>query len=215
MKNLVTIFSSPRDTFERVRGSKVAWILPTILVIIISLVSLVLQMPYLLDYTRQAWLKMGTVDPAQIEQMLGMTAITSYVGGIVGIIIMLFLVALLLVLLNLIVRGEGKYMQFVNVVAYANLPTVIGGLLTAVLLVAMNAQSLTDVSLSLGALVADKTGVAYRILSLINPFTIWGLYLYIVGAATMMKRPRKKVAIWIVAVWLIYSLVTVLSAPAV
>lgn len=106
-------------------------------------------------------------------------------------------------------------MQFVNVVAYANLPTVIGGLLTAVLLVAMNAQSLTDVSLSLGALVADKTGVAYRILSLINPFTIWGLYLYIVGAATMMKRPRKKVAIWIVAVWLIYSLVTVLSAPAV
>lgn len=215
MKNLVTIFSSPRDTFERVRGSKVAWIMPTILVIIISLVSLVLQMPYLLDYTRQAWLKMGTVDPAQIEQMLGMTAITSYVGGIVGIIIMLFLVALLLVLLNLIVRGEGKYMQFVNVVAYANLPTVIGGLLTAVLLVAMNAQSLTDVSLSLGALVADKTGVAYRILSLINPFTIWGLYLYIVGAATMMKRPRKKVAIWIVAVWLIYSLVTVLSAPAV
>lgn len=215
MKNLVTIFSSPRDTFERVRGSKVAWILPTILVILISLVSLVLQMPYLLDYTRQSLLKAGNIDPAQIDQILGVTTITTYAGGVVGIVAMLFLVALLLVLLNLIVRGEGKYMQFVNVVAYANLPSVIGGLLTAVLLVAMNAQSLTDVSLSLGALVADKTSMAYRILSLINPFTIWGLYLYIVGAATMMKRPRKKVAIWIVAVWLIYSLVTVLSAPAV
>ncbi|MUG46527.1 YIP1 family protein [Paenibacillus woosongensis] len=215
MKNLVTIFSSPRDTFERVRGSKVAWILPTIFVILISLVSLVLQMPYLLDYTRQSLLKAGNIDPAQIDQILGVTTITTYAGGVVGIVAMLFLVALLLVLLNLIVRGEGKYMQFVNVVAYANLPSVIGGLLTAVLLVAMNAQSLTDVSLSLGALVADKTSMAYRILSLINPFTIWGLYLYIVGAATMMNRPRKKVAIWIVAVWLIYSLVTVLSAPAV
>ncbi|GAA0134595.1 hypothetical protein YSY43_14350 [Paenibacillus sp. YSY-4.3] len=215
MKNIVTIFSSPRETFERVRGSKVVWILPTVLVLVISLVSLAIQMPYLLDYTRQAWLKMGTIDPAQIEQMLGLTVTTTYVGGTVGIVAMLFFVALLLVLLNLIVRGEGKYMQFVNVVAYANLPAVIGGLLTAVLLVAMNAQSLSDVSLSLGALVADKTGMAYRILSLINPFTIWGLYLYIVGAATMMNRPRKKVAIWIVAVWLIYSLITVLSAPAV
>ncbi|WP_055106542.1 Yip1 family protein [Paenibacillus ihumii] len=215
MKNVFTIFTSPGETFERIRGSKAAWILPTILAIIMSLVSIALQMPYLLDFTRETWLKMGNIDPAQIEQMLGMTVVTSYVGAVIGIIFMVFLIALLLVLLNLIVRGEGKYMQFVSVAAYAGLPTAIGTLLTSVLLVAMDAKSLGDVSLSLGALVADKTGMMYKILSLVNPFSIWGLYLYVVGAAIMMQRPRKKIAIWIVAVWVIYSLIMIFTAPAV
>lgn len=215
MKNLITIFTSPGETFERIRDKKMAWILPTIIALILGLVSISLQMPYLKEVSKQSMMATGNIDAAQAEQMAGFTVTISYVIAIIGPLIMIFLVALLLVLLNLIVRGEGKYLQFVNVAAFANLPTVVGALLTAVLLVVMDAQSLSDVNLSLGALVADKTGTMYRVLSLINPFTIWGLYLYIVGTATMMKRSRKKIAIWIVIVWLIYSFITVFSAPTV
>lgn len=186
-----------------------------IIVLILGVVSINLQMPYLKELTKQSIMKAGNVDAAQAEQMLGLTSAMSYVGVTVGTIFMIFFVALLLVLLNLVVRGEGKYLQFVNVAAFANLPTIIGSLLTAVLLVVMDAHSLSDVTLSLGALVEDKTGTMYRVLSLINPFTIWGLYLYIVGTATMMKCSRKKIAIWIVVVWLIYSFITVFSAPTV
>ncbi|AZK44845.1 YIP1 family protein [Paenibacillus lentus] len=215
MKNLLTIFTSPRETFERVRDKKVAWILPMILALILGFVTTTLQMPYLMELSRESLLKTGGLSPEQVEQAVGFTPIMSYGTLILGTILMIFFVALLLVLLNLIMRGEGKYLQFANVAAYASLPAVIGGLLTTVLLLAMDARSLTDVTISLAALMPEKTGTMYRALLLINPFTIWGLYLYIVGAGIMMKRPLKKVAVWIVAVWLIYSFITVLSVPAV
>ncbi|MNJ34786.1 YIP1 family protein [Paenibacillus bouchesdurhonensis] len=215
MKNLFTIFTSPRETFERTRENKLAWILPTILALILGVVTIALQMPYLIELSRQTMLKTGGLTPEQVEQAVGLTSTMSYATIIAGTLFMIFFVALLLILLNLIVRGEGKYLQFVNVAAYANLPSIIGALLTIALVVVMDARSLTDVTISLGALVQDKTGMMFRVLSLINPFTIWGLYLYIVGTATMMKRPVKKVAVWIVAVWLIYSFITVLSVPAI
>lgn len=215
MRNLLTIFTSPRETFERIRDKKVAWILPMILTMICGVVNVALQMPYSKELSRQLLLKSGNMSPEQVEQTIDFTANLGYVTIIVGTIFMVFFVALLLLLLNLIVRGEGKYLQFANVAAYASLPSVIGGLLTIVLVVLTDARAVTDVTISLAAFMPEKTGTMYYVLSLINPFTIWGLYLYIVGAGTMMKRPLKKVAVWIVAVWLIYSIITVLSVPAV
>ncbi|MNP74179.1 hypothetical protein D3C76_1710160 [compost metagenome] len=70
----------------------------------------------------------------------------------------------------------------------------------------MDVQSATDISLSLGAFVSDKSSQMYRLLSLINPFSIWSLVLYIIGSSVIMNRPRKKVATWIIAAWLVISL---------
>ncbi|MDU4695652.1 MAG: hypothetical protein E6Y08_07535 [Paenibacillus sp.] len=36
--------------------------------------------------------------------------------------------------------------------------------------------------------------------------TIWGLVLYVIGSSVIMKRPRKTVATWIIAAWLVISL---------
>ncbi|WP_019635190.1 Yip1 family protein [Paenibacillus fonticola] len=213
MKNLLTIFFSPGETFERIRDSKTAWILPLILTTILSVVATMLQMPFIINETRLMLQKQG-LDAAFIEQTLNSTPLWSYIGIVFMLVVSLFFTALLLILLNLILRGEGRYMQLVNVVAFAGLPAAIGTILTSILLVLFDAKSISDVTLSLGALVADRPSLPYLLLSQISPFAIWGLCLQIIGVAIMMKRPRKKVAIWIVATWVVFTLISVLYSAS-
>ncbi|MNN39397.1 hypothetical protein D3C81_1534310 [compost metagenome] len=77
--------------------------------------------------------------------------------------------------------------------------------MSGILLSAVDAQALTDVTISLGALVQDKGSMLYKVLSLFDPFSIWTLVLYIIGSSVMMNVSKKKVGIWIVIVWAIVS----------
>ncbi|MOA14758.1 Yip1 domain protein [compost metagenome] len=116
---------------------------------------------------------------------------------------MIFIIGLLLLLLNLIVRGEGKYMQFVTIAAFAALPGMVGAILTGILINVMDAKAATDVTISLAVLLPDKSGMLFKAMSLINPFSIWTLALYIIGSSVMMNVTKKKVAAWIIIAWAI------------
>ncbi|RRJ63787.1 YIP1 family protein [Paenibacillus oralis] len=209
MKNLFTVFVSPEATFKRVKESRTAWILPLIVLLVASVIVTYLQMPAMEGEMRKA-LQQQQLDPAMVETLMATTQVTSYVSVGVMSVAMIFVMALLLLLLNLIVRGEGKYMQFVSVASYAALPGIVGGLITGILIRVLDVQSVTDMSLSLGAFVADKSSQLYKLLSILDPFSIWSLILYVIGSAVMMQRPRKTIAIWITAVWLIFTLGSVL-----
>ncbi|GIP54180.1 MULTISPECIES: YIP1 family protein [Paenibacillus] len=207
MKNLFTIFVSPTETFQRVREkSKTAWIFPLILLMVVSTVAIYLQLPAMEQATMDALKKQGLVDPSNIDSIVASTNVVSIVTTPLSIVAMIFVGALLYVLLNLIVRGEAKYMQLVTMMSYAALPGMLGSLLAGIMVYATEAKAVTDVSISLAALVSDKTSMLYYVLTLSNPFAIWGLVLYVIGASVMMKRPRKTVGMWIVGTWLVFSL---------
>lgn len=207
MKNLFTVFVSPTETFQRVREkSKTAWIFPLILLMAVSTVAIYLQLPAMEQATIDALKKQGLVDPSSMDSIVASTNVVTVITAPLSMAAMIFVGALLYVLLNLIVRGEAKYMQLVSMMSYAALPGMLGSLLTGIMVYATGAKAVTDVSISLGALISDKTSMLYYVLSLINPFAIWGLVLYVIGASVMMKRPRKTVGMWIVGTWLVFSL---------
>lgn len=205
MKNVLTIFTAPEETFKRVRESKTAWLFALAAMVVVSIVVIYMQMPSLeKEFLRQ--IQSQQMDAAMQDTFMATAKTSAYVMGAVLPVIMLFVTGLLLMLLNLVVRGEGKYMQFVSIAAFSALPGLVGSLITGILVMTTDVQSATDVSLSLGAFVSDKSSQMYQLLSLINPFTIWGLVLYVIGSSVIMKRPRKTVATWIIAAWLVISL---------
>lgn len=206
MKNSFTVFVSPQSTFERVREkSGSSWIAPLVIVIVLSLITIYFQMPTLEKEMIKTFDAQG-IDPSMQEMVIATSKVTSYVFAVIMPVMMVFLGGLLLMLVNLFIRGEAKYMQLVNVSAYSSLPSAIGGLLTGLLMWTSNVQSVTEVSLSLGALVADKSSALFKMASILNPFSIWGLVLMIIGMTVMSKRPRKLVAAWIVVGWLLISI---------
>ncbi|GJM83980.1 hypothetical protein HMSSN139_64760 [Paenibacillus sp. HMSSN-139] len=205
MKNVFTIFMAPEETFKRVRENKTAWLFALAVLVVVSFAVVYMQMPALeKEFHRQ--FQNQQIDASMQDTFMATAKTSAYVMGIVAPVIMLFVTGLLLMLLNLVVRGEGKYMQFVSIAAFSSLPGLLGSLITGILVMTMDVQSATDISLSLGAFVSDKSSQMYRLLSLINPFSIWSLVLYIIGSSVIMNRPRKKVATWIIAAWLVISL---------
>ncbi|WP_334074704.1 MULTISPECIES: YIP1 family protein [Paenibacillus] len=206
MKNLFTIFVAPEATFQRARESKTAWILPFVLLVVLSAVVIYLQLPAMEATMYESLRKTTQLDPSTYDAFIAGTKVTSLIMAPISAAASVFIIALLFMLLNLIVRGEAKFMQLVTAASFSVLPGLLGGLITGIMLMATGAQSTTAFSLSLAVFVTDKTSKLYYLLSLANPFVIWGLFLYVVGASVMMKRPRKKVGIWIVAAWLVFSL---------
>lgn len=204
--NLVTIFYSPVETFKRVKASKLAWLFPFLLIIIISFISVYLQWPATLQATIDNVKAQPNYNPADYDLYVQSTKVMSWVMPPLTIAFMVFLGGVIYLLLNLIVRGEAKYMQLITMITFAMLPSTIGGLITAFLVNTTGAVSPTDISLSLGALVADKGSMLYHLLSIINPFSLWGLALYVIGSSVMMNRSRKTVGIWIIGAWLVLSL---------
>ncbi|MNM82771.1 Yip1 domain protein [compost metagenome] len=175
------------------------------MLLVVSVVVIYMQMPTLeKEFQRQ--FQNQQIDAGMQQTFMATAKTTAYIMGAIMPVIMLFVTGLLLMLLNLVVRGEGKYMQFVSIAAFAALPGIVGSLITGIMVMTMDVQSATDVSLSLGAFVADKSSQMYRLLSLINPFSIWSLVLYIIGSSVIMNRPRKTVATWIIAAWVVISL---------
>lgn len=206
LKNLVTIFYSPAETFKRVKESKLAWVIAFLCLTIISGVTVYLQLPATIQMTLDTLKAQPTFDQATSDLVVQSTKVMAIIMVPVTVAVSVFLGAVLYLLLNLIVRGEAKYMQLVTLLTYAMIPAVIGGLISGILLYTTGATSPTDISLSLGALVEDKGSVLYHLLSIINPFSLWGLALYVIGSSVMMNRPRKTVGIWIIGTWLVISL---------
>lgn len=205
MKNVFTIFMAPEETFKRVRENKTAWLFALAVLLVVSFAVIYMQMPVLeKEMARQ--IQSQQIDAALRDTVMATAKTSAYVMGAIMPVIMLFVTGLLLMLLNLVVRGEGKYMQFVSIAAFSALPGLVGSLITGIMVMTTDVQSATDISLSLGAFVSDKSSQMYRLLSLINPFSIWSLVLYIIGSSVIMNRPRKTVATWIIAAWLVISL---------
>ncbi|WP_068779288.1 MULTISPECIES: YIP1 family protein [unclassified Paenibacillus] len=212
MGNFFTIFSSPEMTFERLKSSKLAWLICLIVLLVISFAVIYVEMPMIEQTVLDSLKSNPQISPESYDTVMDGNRTISYVVVVITSVATLFISGLLFLLLNLVVRGEAKYMQLVTVAAFASLPGMIDGVLTAILLKVTNAQAISDISISLGAFVQDKGSDLFRVLSVINPFSIWTLVLYIIGAAVMMNRPKKQVAIWIVLAWLVLSFGSLLLA---
>jgi len=205
MNHLFTIFVSPESTFQRLKSSKLAWLTCMIVLMVLSCLVIYLQMPIIEQTAVDSLKSTPEVSPDAYDAVLAISRITGYVMAVLSIAMTMFIGGLLFMLLNLIVRGEAKYMQLVTVAAFAALPGMINGLLTGILLKVTSAQAINEISISLGAFIQDKGSFLFKALSIINPFSIWTLVLYIIGASVMMNRPKGQVAVWIVIFWLIIS----------
>ncbi len=204
MKNLLTVLFSPTAAFEKLR-EKGGWAAGFVAVLLLSIVSVWLIWPLTEKMMREQFAKTNT--PGNIDQIINISHYTTLLGGAFGVAVKIFVVALLLLLVNLIVRGEAKYMQLVKVSTFSSVPGLISGLLTGIMARTTDASSIQDLSISLAAFISNKSGFLYGAASLLNPFSIWGLVLMIIGTAVMARKSKSSVAVWIVLGWLVFGLI--------
>lgn len=210
---LLSVLASPTATFERLK-SKGGWVLSLIILCLLSLGAAFVQMP-LLEATMMEEMQSagGEMADEQLAMVMNISKYSAIGGSLVTPVIVMFFVGLLLFLLNLIVRGEGTYMQMSKVGLYSMVPSIIGALITGALAAVLGANTLYDVTLTAGAFFPEKSGFLFTLVStVLDPFAIWSLVLTVIGASVMSGRSVKTMAIWIVSAWLIVKVIGAMTA---
>jgi len=212
------VLISPAAAFERLRD-RGGWAVALVLMTLLSAVTTYLQWPLIeKEMLAQFDAQQVPLGAGELDLALTFARVGAWITAAVMPAFLMFFVGLLLFLLNMIVRGEGSYMQLSKVSLYSMIPGLLGGLLTVGLATALGADGVTDVMLNGGVLFSEKTGFLFTLASsVLDPFGIWSLVLTVIGASVMMRKPAKSVAFWIVGVWLLVRLGTSLFAliPAV
>jgi uncharacterized membrane protein YuzA (DUF378 family) len=236
-EKLVNIFASPGELYENVRdtgATKSNWLIPASLLIIASILmtqlmlsnaSLVDQLDRTMRQAMEKSIEGRNLPPEQMERARqqidtmyeatkpGSTWFTvlSVIGPLIWTLVMLFGLGLVYWLIGKsAMSATAPYMKVVEVVG---LTLFIGTLEVIVTTLLMYALDSIHASPGLGLFVKDfdVTNKVHLALSKVNIFTLWGLVVTGVGLSKLFRRDLPKVLVLVFALWILYSVVTILT----
>jgi len=82
---------------------------------------------------------------------------------------------------------------------------VFGSLLRMGVLHLVGAPTYTAPIFSASALLDEESGFLFNVLSMVNPFVLWGLALFLIGTSTMTRRPVRQIAPYAGVIWLLIA----------
>lgn len=144
----------------------------------------------------------------QLEKMISGPAmrIFQYIGIAIFTFVFLFLVTAIYYLIWVfLLKGEGNYSHALSVYGLASFINMIEIIIVAILSLVMM-KLLTGFHLA-AFLEVEKGSTQSYILSKINPFTFWWLYVVGAGLSKVYSIPKNKSLIAIFVLWLIYVVV--------
>ncbi len=229
-EKVMNIFASPGELYENVRqtGKTTSnWLLPMIIFIIIAAVTsqLLIQNSSLSDQLG-AVIKKGFDKQVQegkmpqdradqtFEQFAKPGSTMFTITRLGGLIIMtpIFLFALGLVYWLVGKSAMGAKAPYMKVVEVVGLTFFIGALEAIVTILMMYVMDSIHATPSLGAFISnfDIENKMHLTLSKINVFTFWSLGVTSIGLARLFQRDLPKVLVLVVALWILWTVATIL-----
>ncbi len=234
MEKLTDVFASPGELFENVRltgKTNSNWLVPMLLLIAAAILSGQLMIhnaslsAQLGELTRKSFDKQtekaiqeGKLTKEQADQQYeqfakpGSTIFTiSQIGGTVIVIpIVLFAVSLVYWLMGKsVMKATAPYMKVVEVVGLTFFIGALEYIITTLMMVATDSIHATP---GLGVFVSnfDVENKLHLALSKVNLFTFWSLGVTGIGLAKLFQRDFAKVLVLVVALWILWTLGTIL-----
>ena len=219
-EDYVDVFFSPSELYARRAHDSVAPAFWTLL-----LLSVVLYYAFLpanqeviragMESARAQMAAQGQ-DAAGFE---GMVRFTTYLGGVIGAVMLaisVFAAALLLWLVARMVEVKATYRQGLVVAVYAGFIYVLMQLAASVLALVVGdiANPMSDLSFGLLRFIEPATppGVLEALLRRTELFLVWQAVVWAIGVRVVMGASRAQAAIVAAATWLLFALPGVISA---
>jgi len=224
LDRLTNIFAAPGELYENVRltpPSTSSWLIPTILLIVVSLVlgQVVVSNPSLSDQMKQLVKKEmdkrvseGKMTQEQADQAEAMTGTVFRVLGTIFVIpIILFVVALFYWLLGKwAIRASAPYMKVVEVVGLTFYIGALQSIVTTIMMIMMNTVFASP-SLALAVSDFNIDNKVHLALAQLNVFTFWSLAVTSIGLAKIFQRDFPKVLVLVLALWILWSAFSILT----
>lgn len=213
-ERIAGVLFAPAETFQDI-ARKPDILAPLLIILLVSYVTTFLVMPKMdissitaqqSEQMRKSNPNMSEEQMAQIERMTAASAkVMGWIGPLLGVVWYAILAGVLLLAFRLF-GGEGTYKQAFSATLYAWIPLVLFGIILTIVAVARGTfDPTTAVTLvkSNPAFLVDmkEQPILFSLLSNFDVFTIWTVFLLIVGFAALSKTSRAKAATIVLSLW--------------
>ena len=202
---VVDTFVAPTKTFEDLRRSA-NWLVPLVL-LVISTEALVWVADKKVGFQKMAENGLALQPKAaarldqlsaedrasQMEKIVSVTAVTSYLSPAIVVVFLLIVAAVLLATFNYGLGAELSFNQCVAVVMYASLPGIIKALLAILALMVGSGEGFllqNPLASNLSPLIDPSSHFLYSLAMNLDLFTIWTLVLSGIGFACLTRQSR-------------------------
>lgn len=230
-EKLTNVFASPGELFEHVRltpKTNSNWVVPWIIFAVVAIIlgqlvmsnaSLADQIGVMVKKGFDKQVQEGKMSQDQADRTFeqfakpgsAMFTISQIGGAVLGPLIMIFVVGLVYWLLGkTAMKATSPYMKVVEVVGLTLFIGVLEQIVTTLLMFAMDSVTASP---SLGIFVSnyDMENKFHHALAKVNIFTFWSLAVVSVGLSKLFQRDFPKVLVLVVALWILWSVVTVVA----
>jgi hypothetical protein len=221
------VITEPGETYERVSVSskKNYWLLPVIILIIANLIATFIfysndelvnsvmdkEIAKLEEKVEKG--EMTEEQFTQAEKFMdpkgAFFVIIGYVGSIAGPFFMLLILSLVYFVVLKIFKKDAAFPKILNVVGLAFIVTSIGNIISIAISVITGTMSGVSPALLMGD--SQNGDTVYAILSKLDVFTVWFLFVIATGLVKVNKLEPEKSYSTVFGVWLLYIIVTVFS----
>jgi hypothetical protein len=213
---MVRVLFSPGEVFASVERQVTHkdWVVPLIIVAIVSLISMQFLMPVIhaetADQLRARLEQREGMTEEQIEStletMTKASTITTTVGAPVGAAVWLIIQAgLLLLLANFILGGHGTFKKVLAVTSYTSLVAIPTAIVTVPFVLAKGSVQV-QIGLGLFLPASVDQGFLFHFLNSVNFFSIWQYGLIAIGLAAVAGVSTKRAAYGAYALYLVLML---------
>ncbi len=212
LSRIVGVLFDPTRTFESI-ARRPDWILPLLLITILSAVTSHFVASHLdLETSMRAQFEeQKKMTPEQIDKAIEFTMAAKKFSSVIGMITTPLFLAILAALLLLILKifgAGGTFKQLFSVSIYGWIPQVIKGILMTAVIIPKGMispeEAGTVLKSNLGFLVDPLSApVPFALLSSIDVFNLWTLFLLALGVSIVSGWSRLRAALVMVALWMI------------
>ncbi|NLY43239.1 MAG: YIP1 family protein [Clostridiaceae bacterium] len=210
VKKFFGVIFEPAKSFEEIKD-KPTFLFPFIIMSIVVGVTTYAMMPYMDIISAYSLELMGVTPdhPAFQQQNVQQPLFITIPLGILSVILGWVVMAGLCRLLSMIFVGEGNFKKDLSVFANTYVFSLIGSIISAVLLVATGSAAKMNVSLSLFTPFLEKTSFTFWLLNSINIFTLWGLIIAALGISIVENIKKVKAYLIVFTPWLLGKIIVV------
>ena len=221
LQRLGGVLVAPTETLRSI-VARPTWLVALVLITLLSVVGSFLVAPKLdlESGMRDQFEERGGMSEEQIDQAIKVATTIQKFSGLIAAFttpITLLVISGLFLLIFKVFGGDGGFSQFFAVTIHAWLPQTIKGILVTALIFFRDTVTVEELPAllksNLGFLSDPKDSpMAFALLSSIDVFTFWTLFLLIVGFAFASRMKQSTAAIMVIVPWLVVVLFKVAMA---
>ena len=206
-KRLVQVFVAPGELFTALREKPVWFGALAVAGVLVVLSVLLIPVDLWVEMSRAQLIEQGREVPAGFEGSGPIIRIASVLGaGIVFFIMAFVLSAIVTFFFSFLFGDDGRYVQYLSVVAHASVISGVGALLLVPLKLSQGDPSVT---LSLGTFASFlDQGYLLRVLKMLDLFALWSYVVMAVGVSNIdPKRSFAAALAFFLAFALVFALI--------